>query len=231
MEYLPGGIQLEIPAGCFPLTTDSMVLAHFAGITGSRKVLDLGSGCGTLGLLLCSNCPGCRVTGVELDPVAHKAALENIGRNRLEARMESICADITRVPTLFASGQFDCCISNPPYFSGGPEARLSAARREDRCSLAQLMENAAWAVKYGGDFFLVNRPERLAEVIALGARHQLEAKRLCLLRHRADAPFALVLLQLRKGGKPGLSITELTLHHPDGSETAAYREIYHIMEE
>lgn len=231
MEYLPGGMQLEIPSGCFPLTTDSMALAYFAGWLGRRSVLDLGSGCGTLGLLLCAGNPDCRVTGLELNHAAHEAALANIARNRLETRVESICADIMQVPALFASGQFDCCISNPPYFSGGPDAKLPFARREDCCSLAQLIKSAAWAVKFGGDFFLVHRPERLAEIIALGARHQLEAKRLCLLRHQANAPIALVLLQMRKGGKPGLSIEDLTLHHPDGSKTAAYRKIYHITEE
>ena len=43
MEYLPGDIQLDIAQGCFPLTTDSMVLAHFAHITGAKSVLDLGA--------------------------------------------------------------------------------------------------------------------------------------------------------------------------------------------
>ena len=114
MEYLPGGIQLEVPEGCFPLTTDSMALADFADIRGGKAVLDLGSGCGTLGLLLCARNERCRISGVELDEKAHAAALENIRRNRLDARMESICADMRRVPEHFAPGSFDGCISNPP---------------------------------------------------------------------------------------------------------------------
>ena len=231
MEYLPGGIQLDIAPGCFPLTTDSMALAHFADITGAKSVLDLGAGCGTLGLLLCSQNPRLHVTGMELDPKAHAAAQENIRRNGLEARMESICADMRRLPPCLPAGQFDCCISNPPYFPGGPAAHLTAARREDTCTLAQLMDTGAKALKYGGDFFLVHRPERLAEIIALGASHRLEAKRLCLVRHQEGGPIALVLLALRKGGKPGLSIEEWTLYHRDGRETPICREIYHITEE
>ena len=50
MEYLPNGFSLEIPQGCFPLSTDSMVLAHFVRLPRNARVLDLGSGCGTLGL-------------------------------------------------------------------------------------------------------------------------------------------------------------------------------------
>ncbi|MGM9605666.1 MAG: tRNA1(Val) (adenine(37)-N6)-methyltransferase [Faecousia sp.] len=231
MEYLPHGFQLDIPPGCFPLTTDSMVLAHFAGDPGAGPVLDLGAGCGTLGLLLCARSERCHVTGVELDAAAHHGALENIRRNGLGQRMESICADLRRVPGLFAPGSFACCISNPPYFSGGPASFTPSARREDQCTLADLMKAAAWALKFGGDFFLVHRPERLGEIIALGAENALEAKQLTLVRHREDGPVALVLLKLRKGARPGLTMEEWVLHHRDGSPTNLYREIYHIRED
>lgn len=229
MEFLPNGYTLELAPGAFPLSTDSMVLAHFAKLPKNAQVLDLGSGCGTLGMLLCARDETCRITGIELDPQAHEAALTNIQRNPIDGRMQSICADLRQVPTLFPSGSFQCCISNPPYFSGGPASKtVPNARREDQCSLSQLMQCAAWSLKYGGDFFLVHRPERLAEIIATAAQNRLEAKRLCLVRHREDAPVSLILLQLRKGAKPGLIWEEWALHHPDGSPTKHYHNIYHI---
>lgn len=229
MEILPNNYQLEIPDGCFPLSTDSMVLSHFVRLPKNARVLDLGSGCGTLGLLLCSQNDHCAVTGVELDPAAHAAALENIRRNGLASRMESICADLRSVSERFSPGAFSVCVSNPPYFSGGPASRtVPLARREDCCTAEQLFEAAAYALKYGGDFFLVHRPERMAELIAKAAPLGLEAKRLQLLRHRADGPVSLILLQLRKGGKPGLRWEEISLRRPDGTPTPAYREIYHI---
>lgn len=229
MEYLPNGISLEIAPGTFPLSTDSMALARFARLPRRARVLDLGSGCGTLGLLLCATDENCHVTGVELEEKAHMAALENIRRNRLDDRMESICADLCRVSECFAPGSFDVCVSNPPYFSGGPaSASLPDARKELQCSLSDLMTAAGRMLKYGGDFFLVHRPERLAEIIALGAAHQLEAKRLLLLRHRTSGPISLVLLQLRKGGKPDLKFEEASLFHADGSMTDYYKSVYHI---
>ena len=229
MELLPNGYTLELPQGAFPLSTDSMALAHFVKLAPRATVLDFGSGCGTLGLLLCARNESCSVTGIELEEAAHAAALENIHRNQAAGRMQSICADLRQVSSLVPSGSFSCCVSNPPYFSGGPASRqLATARREDQCSLADLMQAAAWALKYGGDFFLVHRPERLGEIIAKGAAHKLEAKRLCLVRHREDAPVSLILLQLRKGAKPGLQWEEWALHHADGSPTECYKAIYHI---
>ena len=229
MEYLPNGLTLSLCEGAFPLSTDSMVLSHFVRLPKNARVLDLGSGCGTLGLLLCARDSSCHVTGVELDPHAHREALEKIRRNDLASRMESICADLRSVSGKFSPGSFSCCVSNPPYFSGGAASRcLPIARQECCCTPDDLLSCGARALKFGGDFFLVHKPERLAELIATAAKYQLEAKRLCLLRHRENAPVNLILLQLRKGAKPGLSWEEIILHHPDGSPTPVYREIYHI---
>jgi len=53
MEHLHSGYTLEFAPGSFPLSTDSMALAGFVRLPKNAAVLDLGSGCGTLGLLLC----------------------------------------------------------------------------------------------------------------------------------------------------------------------------------
>ena len=227
METLANGFTLEIKQGCFPLSTDSMVLAHFNRLPRNARVLDLGSGCGTLGLLLCAKDSSCHVTGLELDEKAHLCALDNIARNGIAHRMESHLADLrTHNPR---AGSFDCCISNPPYFQGGPSSQsLPQARREDSCTAQQLFQAAAGALKYGGDFFLVHRPERLAELILWGNKFGLEAKKLGLLRHREGAPVSLVLLQLRKGARPGLIWEDLILHDKNGDPTELYRSIYHV---
>ena len=229
METLFNGFTLEIPPGGFPLSTDSMVLAHFIKLPRSAKILDLGSGCGTLGVLLCARDPDCTVTGFELTEHSHRAAQQNIRTNGLQSRMESICADLRQIPERLPQGSFSLCVSNPPYFSGGPLShRAPLARREDGCTLAELLKSAAWALKYGGDLYLVHRPERLGEIIALAAPFRLEAKRLGLLRHTEGQRPSLILLQLRKGGKPGLSWEEITLYNKSGIPTEEYRAIYHI---
>ena len=229
MEHLPDGITLTLSQGAFPLSTDSMVLSHFVRLPKNAAVLDLGSGCGTLGLLLCSKDRSCSVTGVELDEQAHLEALENIRRNGLSARMKSICADLRSVSDRFPPGSFTTCISNPPYFSGGaPSHSLSTARQEGSCTPEDLFRCGSRFLKFGGDFFLVHKPERLAELITTASAFGLEAKRLCLLRHKEGASVNLILLQLRKGAKPGLLWEEIILHHADGSPTPIYREIYHI---
>ncbi len=229
MEHLPCGYTLSLCEEAFPLSTDSMLLAAFAKLPRNASVLDLGSGCGTLGLLLCASHSLCSVTGIEINEKVHLAAMDNIARNALESRMRSICGDLKNIQTLIKPGSFHCCISNPPYFTGGPASKAHpTARRNDCCATEDLFHAASWALKYGGDFFLVHRPEQLASIFACARNVQLEPKRLCLVRHNPNAPVSLVLIQCRKGAKPGLLWEELYLFEPDGSPSGEYHKIYHL---
>ena len=227
METLANGFTLNIPDGAFPLSTDSILLSDFVNLPRNARVLDLGAGCGTLGTLLCAKDSHCHVTGVELDEIAHNAALENIGRNALSDRMSSICADLRTVS--LSAGSFDCCISNPPYYTGGPASHITPlARRDDTCTLQELCAVAGKMLKFGGDFYVVHKPERLAELCALAAKEKLEPKRLRLIRHRPEGEISLILLSCRKGGKPGLIWEEECLFDSHGHPTNYYRTLYHL---
>ena len=222
MERLHNGYTLEL----------SSALSGFAKLPRNVSVLDLGSGCGTLGLLLCARDQHCQVTGVELDEDAHKMALHNAQVNHIEHRLTSICADLRTIPSFIEAGSFSVCISNPPYFSSGPKSKtVPQARRDDLCSMEELMQSAAWALKYGGDFYLVHRPERMAQLFACAANHKLEPKRLLLLRHRADSDISLILVQCRKGANPGLQIEEACLYDTQQQPTDYYHRLYHQQEE
>ena len=225
MEYLAKEYTWE-PGGGFPLSTDSMVLADFVKLPKNARVLDLGSGCGTLGLLLCAKEKSCTVTGVELDRAAHDAALRNIARNGLADRLSSICADLRSMPP----DSFRICVSNPPYFSGGARhSRTPIARQEDTCTSADLFAAAARSLCFGGDFFLVHKPDRLAQLCFEASAAGLEPKRMRLVRHRPGSPISLILLSCRRGGKPGLQWEEMTLFTSDEEATEDYKRIYHLI--
>jgi tRNA1(Val) A37 N6-methylase TrmN6 len=206
-----------------------MLLADFVRLPRNANVLDLGAGCGTLGLLLCASDASCHITGIELDAAAHRAASDNICRNSLSDRMESIFGDLRRLPDTVKAGSFSCCVSNPPYFSSGVLSHsMPLARHTGACETADLFTAAAHALKYGGDFFLVHKPEMLAQLCAHAVMNALEPKRLCLVRHSPGKDISTVLLQFRKGGKPGLKLEEYCLYDENGQPTPAYRRIYHL---
>lgn len=229
METLWNGVRMA--EGGFRLGTDSVLLAYFAQFPPRSSVADLGAGCGTLGLLLCASDPQIRVTGVELDETAHRAALQNIRENALEDRLTSLLGDVRAIRSLLPAGGFDCVIANPPYFpagSGKVSARSAMARSEDTLPLAALCAAAAWLLPCGGRFALVHRPERLCDIFCAMRESGIEPKRVRFVRHRQSAPVCLVLVEGRRGGAPGLRFeADLIEFTDDGGETADYRAAYH----
>ena len=216
-----------------PLCTDSILLADFVRPERAARGVDLGCGSGILALLLLHQARALRMTGLELLPEAAELARENLARNGLEERGEILCGDIRAHRGLFPAGGFDLAVANPPYFpvergALSPDPDRAAARGELTCSLEELCAAAQWLLRTGGSFCLVHKPERLAEVFVSMSGHGLEPKRLREVCPRPGAAPSLVLIEGRRGGKPGLRIEPpLVLTDPDGAESSEIKGIYH----
>lgn len=228
-----GGPVLSRRPGVFPAGTDAMLLGDFARLGKSDRVLDLGTGSGILMLLLLHGHPGRRAVGMDISPEACTLARENLSRNGLAKQAEVLQGDFSGHRTLLSPGSFDYAVANPPYFSAGSGKQagggLALAREEGAGSLDAVCRAAAWGLRWGGDFALCFRPERLADLTVALREAGLEPKRLRLVRHRAGAPIFLLLLEARRGGKPGLRWEpELILQGADGRDSAEYRRIYHL---
>ena len=229
-ETLWNGMTLLQPDKQFRLSTDSVVCAWFSRFPKHAKITDLGCGSGAIALMLLASDPTLQITGIELDPIAAEAASENARSNQINFTV--IHGDLREIRNLLPAGSMDCCISNPPYFPVGSgqaaAGPLAKARSEESCSLSQLADAAAWLLHTGGRFVLVHRPERLAEVIFELKSRNLEPKRLRFARHSPEKPVNLVLLEARKGGKPGLIYeNDLVFYEKNGKMTPDFAKLYH----
>lgn len=220
----------------FPLSTDSVLLADFATAQGKRRVMDLGAGCGTLGLLLCASDPLCRAEGLELQSSSVRQAEALIRLNGLEERLCIREGDLRDIRALYGANSFDAVLSNPPYFPAGSGASaanrsLAIARTELCCTLEDVCAAAAWLLPTGAPFYLVHKPDRLCDIMTALRQHRLEPKRMRLVRHSSASLPSLVLIESRKGGNPGLTLMQdLVLRREDGTETQEYRRIYGLEE-
>ena len=230
-ELWPGGpVYRQDPAA--PLGTDSVLLADFVSLRGAERVIDLGCGAGILSLLLLGRGEKLHMTGLELRSDAAALARENLARNGLGERSRILTGDIREHRSLFSHGSFDLAVANPPYFAAGsgatsPDPARAGAREERDCTLPELCAAAAYLLPTGGRFCLVHRPERLAELCVCMHESGLEPKRLRFVSPRAESAPSLVLVEGRRGGRPGLVLEPpLVLQDANGRESGEVRRIY-----
>lgn len=215
---------------------DALALAAFGAPRGDKQVAELGAGCGVISLLFCGN-PRWRqhapqITAVEIQPAAAALAARSVARNGLQDKIRVVTADWRQMEGILEAGAFDRVVCNPPYFPAGSggvsgdEARRIARHEAGPEALGDLCAAAARLLKNGGSFCLCHRPERLTDLLTTLRGAGLEPKRLQLVQQEGGSVPFLVLIDARKGAKPGLQ-TETTLLLREGDEASpAARRIY-----
>lgn len=79
-----------------------------------RRVLDLCSGSGCIGITLAVNVPDSKVILVDNSLKAMRVARQNVLRNNVTRSVTCVDADATQTPPMLL-GRFDMIVSNPPY--------------------------------------------------------------------------------------------------------------------
>ena len=202
-----GGPSFYFDTELFPPSTDSFALGYFAAPKSGSRVFDLGCGTGLLGAMLMARNAGLTLHNVELQERALALAGRTFAENGWQA--EFALGDLRDAAVLPAAGTMDYAVSNPPYFRAGsgasaPEPSRQSAREESNCTIADVCTAAARVLRWGGSFAVVYRPERLVDLLVSLRAHGMEPKRLRFVQTK-DVP-SLVLVESRRGGKPGLTV-------------------------
>lgn len=233
----PGGYRFVYDDALFRPGTDTFLLSSLPRLKAGLRVCDLGCGTGLLGLLLMQRQSGMTVTGIDIQPAAITLANHCAAENGLENQLRFLEADLRTVRDHFPTGGFDLVVCNPPYYpphSGrmAEDDAIRTARSEVSCTLEDICRAAAYLLRWGGSFCLVHKPERLTDVLDAMRRHGCEPKQLRLVCTRPEQAPSLLLIEGRRGGKPGLSIEPpLILQSSDGSPTAELDAIYFRQQE
>jgi len=198
-------LDIRQPVRGYRFSIDSVLLAGFAAGFCRGTVLDLGTGCGVL-LLLLSRLGACMDsgTGIELQEELLAFAGENFRRNGLQGRLRAVAGDFRREIPGIPPEAFDLVVSNPPYGRAGhgrrnPDPRREAARHEVSCSLSELFGAARRALAPEGRFALILPAVRCSEIEALGRREGLGAPIIRRVHPRAGAPVRRILYCASRG--------------------------------
>jgi tRNA1(Val) A37 N6-methylase TrmN6 len=156
----------------------------------ARRLLDLGCGTGSVGLLALWRLPSATLLGVEIQAVSAALARRTVAFNGLEQRVEIREGDL-RVPTI-VEGTYDLITGSPPYLPAGravtsPNPQRAGARIELHGDVYDYCRTAAAHLDRDGRFVFCHaaadpRPER-----AVGASGMVLLERQEVV-FRADQP-------------------------------------------
>lgn len=228
----PGGLRFAWDDALFRPGTDSFLLSSLPRLKPGLRVIDLGCGTGLLSLLLLQRQGELSVTGLDLQPEAVALGRRAAEANGLTGRLDFRLGDLRDIRALFPTASFDLAVCNPPYYSPRrgavpEEGPRRAARSESSCTLEDVFRAAAYLLRWGGRLCLVQKPERLTDLLCAARANALEPKRLRFACRRAGAAASLVLLEARRGGRPGLAVEPpLVLEDGRGRPTAELDSIY-----
>ena len=145
--FFNGQIQVKQRRGGYRFSIDAVVLANHAVSRPGEKVLDLGTGCGIIPLILAYRNPDIRVYGIEIQEELAQLAASNVSANHMQNRITVLCRDMRDLKPHMIGGPVDVIVCNPPYRkpnSGrlNPDAQRAVARHEIKVNLINVLQAA-----------------------------------------------------------------------------------------
>lgn len=212
-------------------SADDVLTAWYAAEHASpdvARVLDLGTGIGSVGLLVLSRlAPTATLVGIEAQAISHRLLLANIAGNALGDRVSPLHGDLRE---LALDERFPLVTGSPPYFPVGtgvlPEdAQKAGARFELRGDVSDYARAAARHLADDGTFVFCfptpQRPRALAAVAAAGLH--VEGYRDVVPRESLSPLFT--LFRARRRSTPVVIEEPFVVRHADGSLTEAMRGV------
>jgi len=209
--FFNGKIKVRQDTSGYRFSIDAVLLADFVKVRPKDTVVDLGTGCGIIPLILALRNPQARFFGVEIQSDLARLAEKNVQDNSLEERIQIIRKDMQSVTTDMVSGPVDLVLSNPPnrrVLSGrvNPCLQRAVARHEIKMDLPGLLQTAGKILRGAGKFFTIYPAGRVTDLIVGMRETGIEPKRIRFIHSAQGTEAKLVLMEGVKDGRSGVSI-------------------------
>lgn len=206
-----GSIRVKQHGSGYRFSLDAVLLAHHASPSLNDTVLDLGTGCGIIPLILAYRYPKIKVYGIEVQTELADIATLNIAENHMENRITIYCKDLKRLKQDMTSGPVDLVVTNPPYRkvkSGrlNPDQQRAVAKHEIKATLFDVVETAHRMLQTSGRFVIIYPAERMADIIIQMRSAGIEPKYIRMIHSSRNKNVKRVLVEGKKGGRHGLKI-------------------------
>lgn len=227
-RLLGGRLLLRQPRDGHRAGTDAVLLAAAAGVAAGDVVLDVGSGVGTVGLILALREPGAQVRLLEREPALVACATGNVRLNALESRVQVEAGDLWAPPDQDGAS---LVVSNPPFHAPGavrtsPDSLRARAHGLAAGGHGDWLRASLRRARPHARVVLIHRPEALPALLA-AAEGRLGAVRIRPIQPRQDGDAVRILFGGIVGSRAACGIlAPLILHGPTGGFTAEVEAVH-----
>ena len=191
---------------CF--TSDAVQLSNFVKAKPNDKIVELCSGSGVISILIQTKTNCKNITCVELQEYLADMSRRSIKYNNQDEYIKVINAPLQGINKAIGFGEYTTVVCNPPYKDAGSiineKKSIAIAKHEITVNLDEIIKEASLLLKYGGRLYLVNREERLTDILCTMRKYKIEPKILKILpSSKGDS---IIMVEGKKGGKSGLRI-------------------------
>jgi tRNA1Val (adenine37-N6)-methyltransferase len=231
--FFDGALSVVQSRSGYRFSIDAILLASALEPKTGQTVVDLGTGCGIIPLILAYRYPDIRLYGVEMQTALVELARTNSAQNRMTDRVHIVPADIRRLTTGQVDGPVDLVVCNPPYHrvqSGrlNPNPQRAIARHEIHLNLEQLLSSVRRILRTGGRFATIYPAERIVDLFYWMRRVGIEPKQMRAVHSRRTDGARRILAQGVMRGNPGVTVhPPLVIYTADGKYT---NEVQQMME-
>ncbi len=218
--FFNGRLRVAQPRRGYRFSIDAVLLAHLVPVRRADVVLELGTGCGIVALMMAYRHADLRLLAVEIQPELARLARCNVAENGLQDRVRVLEADMRRLTRGDLGGRIDLVVTNPPYRPAGSGRRCAdpqraVAREEIAVTLDQVLLTARRVLFKTGRLAVIYPAVRTVDLLARMRHFGLEPKTLRMIHPGPGRDAQLVLAGAVKAGRPGLAVAPPLYIHDD----------------
>ena len=230
--FFNGRIQIRQSRAGYRFSIDAILLACQAAPESGDRVVDLGTGCGIIALIMAFRHPDITIYAVEVQEELAQLAISNVKGNHLQNRITVLGADMKRMKPDMTAGPVDLVVCNPPYRRPGagrinPDVQRAVARHELKANLQDVIVTARRMLKTAGRFVTIYTAERTADILCQMRIDSIEPKFFRTIHSNPGSEAKLILVEGIKGGNPGLKIAPpLIVYDQNGDYTDEVQQMF-----
>ena len=202
--------------------TDGVLLGAWCPVEGAHHVLDVGTGCGVIALMVAQRNHNALINAIDIDLDAVEEASINFARSPWGDRLTANLTDFNALEN--HERPYDLIISNPPYFTDSllsPDVARTMARHTGTLSYSQLIEGAARLITDDGSLALISPTEAQHAIIEAATFASLPVRNITRV-FPVEGGAAKRIMWLLSRRDIDYREDNLTIAHRDGTFTSEY---------